>query len=178
MGELVVVRLGTGLKEKSNGRRPGRSGTMFFGSILISEEDEMMPAETRMRWVALETPSLISDSVVGGHFGDMAAAEGMHAELINFLSTFAGGSIVGVPEGEEEFELEFDYEEIVGSAVAGTASRGGYDGVGSLWLEHSIKTELEIIRGECVEHVSSALACSLFDSITCLFGGAVVEDVV
>ena len=59
MGELVVVRLGTGLKEKSNGRRPGRSGTMFFGSILISEEDEMMPAETRMRWVALETPSLM-----------------------------------------------------------------------------------------------------------------------
>ena len=120
----------------------------------------------------------ISDAVMGGHFGDMAAAEGMHAELINFLATFACGSIVGVPEGEEELELEFDDEEVVGSAVAGTASRGGYDGVGSLWLEHSVEAGLEIIRGDCVEHVTTTFTGCLFDSITCLFGGAVVEDVV
>ena len=82
----------------------------------------------------------ISDAVMGGHFGDMAAAEGMHAELINFLATFACGSVVGVPEWEEELELEFDDEEVVGCAITSTASRGGYDGVRCLGLEYTIQT--------------------------------------
>ena len=82
----------------------------------------------------------ISDAVMGCHFGDMAAAEGMHAEWIDFRATFADGSVVGIPEWEEELELEFDDEEVVGCAITSTASRGGYDGVRCLGLEYTIQT--------------------------------------
>ena len=34
---VVRLRLGAGWKEESNGRRPGRSATMFLGSIYMTD---------------------------------------------------------------------------------------------------------------------------------------------